>query len=149
MTVPCAIRDALPSDQAFIRDAWRGTFHLGGLGCFVPPTSSQEQGRRFNVPCDREHYHREMARLFDRLLPKASARVACDEEDPDTLLGFAVFTGPELHFVYVKQDFRRGGVATRLLAGLPITRFTFLTHAGNEALKPAKRGWAFTPRWTL
>ena len=133
MKLPIVLRPGAASDLAYVCDSWRTTFHLGygALGS------------------ERKHYHQEISRLFERILPKASVRIACDPTDPDVIVGFAVFTDTELHYAFVRKDFRRMGVATALLADLPIRSFTFLTRKGEEALKPRARGWAFTPRWTF
>ena len=117
-----------------MKSGWRGTFRTAGVGV---------EG------ADAEHYHREIQRIFDRILPRATVKIACDPKDPDNLVGFAVFTGTELHYVYVKQDFRKLGAVRDLLAGLDIRSYTFKTLPGERRLRPATRGWAFTPRFTI
>jgi GNAT superfamily N-acetyltransferase len=76
---------------------------------------------------DREHY-----------------RIACDPSDPDTIVGFVAFHGPELHYAYTKQDFRGMGVQKQLLEGQHIDAYTF--HSNNA--RPPK-GWRFKPRFTI
>lgn len=131
---PFRIRDAVAGDEAFIKSAWRGTFRTAGVGV---------EG------AEPEHYHREMQRLFDRLLPTATVRIACDPQDDDNLIGFAVLTGHELHYVYVKQEFRKLGAVPALLEGLDIRSFTFKTLPGERRMRPRSRGWNFTPRFTI
>ncbi|MDB4982600.1 MAG: hypothetical protein JWM82_3352 [Myxococcales bacterium] len=150
MTSPFLIRPGVDSDLAFVKDSWRSTFCLGGFGCSIPePLSTAGNRKRQTVLPEKTHYHNEMTRVFDRILKRATVRVACDSKDPDSLVGFAVYTGTELHFVYVRLALRESGVAKALLEGLPIRTFTFLTQSGNEYLKPTARGWQFTPRWTI
>lgn len=138
MSLPFILRDGVDTDLGFVKDSWRGTFHLGGYGA---------------QDAEREHYHEEMTRLFERLFKRDRSRVrirvACDPKDQDSILGFAVTSGDELHFVYVRQDFRKLGVARALLEDLGVKKFTFATRSGVVRLKPRERGWAFTPRWTL
>jgi hypothetical protein len=131
---PFRIRDAVEADSAFVKSAWRGTFRTAGHGV---------------EDADPEHYHREMQRIFDRLLPSATVRVACDPDDADSLIGFIAATGDELHYAYVKQDFRKLGVVPAMLEGLDIRRFTFKTQPGERRMRPKTRGWLFTPRFTL
>lgn len=131
---PITVRPADISDWDFIRKSWRATFLNGGPAV---------QG------ADKQHFFDEMTRVFAAICPTAEARMACDPEDADNVLGFAVYTGPELHFVYVLQDFRRMGFVPRLLSDLNITRYTFSTIQGVRRLRPLERGWAFTPRFTL
>lgn len=134
MASPFLIRDWVAADDHFVKSGWRGTFRTAGVGV---------EG------ADAEHYHREIQRIFDRILPRATVKIACDPKDPDNLVGFAVFTGTELHYVYVKQDFRKLGAVRDLLAGLDIRSYTFKTLPGERRLRPASRGWVFTPRFTI
>lgn len=132
--LPFLIRAGKPSDRAFVENAWRATMLATSPAC---------------VGADPKAFHNEMTRLFERLLPSATVRVACDPKDPDTLVGFVCFTGPELHYVYVAGPFRKLGVVPMLLAGLDITRFTFKTLPGERRLKPKERSWVFAPKFTL
>lgn len=128
------IREARDEDRAFIENAWRAT-----MLATCPAASGAGP----------QHFHREMSRVFSRLLPKALARVACDPKDPGTLVGFAVMTGPELHYVYTAGDFRELGIVPLLLAGCDIRRYTFRTPQGDRRLKPRERNWVYTPRFTI
>lgn len=64
--------------------------------------------------------------LIERLLARSRCLVACNVDDPDQLYGFAVgesFGAPmssvfALHYVYVKQTFRRMGIGGRLVLAL-------------------------------
>lgn len=53
--------------------------------------------------------------------PDSVLRVACLPDDPDAILGWAVITAdqpPKLHFVYVRKEARKNGIARMLLAGV-------------------------------
>lgn len=119
--------------MAFIIDAWKRSF----------------EGAPAVRGADREHYRVEMTRAIRRLCERATVRVACDPNDEDTLVGFCAFTSPdpdhaELHYAYVKKDFRGIGVMRELTNGVPITAFTFKT---PDFRAPAS--WRFTPRFTI
>jgi GNAT superfamily N-acetyltransferase len=49
-------------------------------------------------------------------------KIYCPKEDPDTILGFVVYTpvksGNILHFIYVKKDLRRQGFAANMLEAI-------------------------------
>lgn len=122
------VRPAKPEDMAFVVDAWRRSF----------------EGSPAVRGADREHYRIEMTRTIRRLLDTAECRVACNPDDPDQLVGFAAFNGPELHYAYTKQDFRGMGVARDLLEGAHIKAYTFRS---NNARPP--EGWRYTPRFTI
>ncbi len=130
---PIRVREATEEDWPFIRKAWAESFLSGGPAV---------QG------ADRDHYFREMPRLFSAIMPTASARIACHPEDDDTRVAFAVFTGSTLHYAYVLRDFRLNGVVPVMLDGLPIKSYSFTTPAGMRRLKPHVRGWSFLPRFT-
>lgn len=114
--------------MAFVIDAWKRSF----------------EGAPAVRGAEREHYRTEMTRAIRRLCDHAEIRVACDPTDEDTIVGFVAFTGGELHYVYVKRDFRGLGIAKDLLKGVPITAYTFTT-----PLARPRKGWAFTPRFTI
>jgi GNAT superfamily N-acetyltransferase len=98
--------------------------------------------------CDREHYRIEMTRAIRRLCDYAEVRIATSPDDDDHLLGFAAFTktgdGAELHYVYVKADFRKMGIAKALLSGVNVKSYTFR----SKSARPT-RGWAYTPRFCI
>ncbi len=96
-------------------------------------------------------YARFMGRLIEELRTEEGAYtlIATDEEDEDLFLGFAVIKEPELHFVYVKHEFRKQGIAKLLLADRNIDRITTTTRKCVERLKPAERGWELRPRLTI
>jgi hypothetical protein len=96
------LRDARPEDEAVIMRAWLVGFHKGG-----------DWPRR--VP--KERYFREHKATVQRLLAKSLTIVACNPEREWQVLGFLCYSGPVLHWVYVKQMYRgeRGmGVATAM-----------------------------------
>ena len=133
MSSKLRIRIAKPGDMVFVIDAWKRSY----------------EGAAAVKGADREHYRIEMTRAINRLCDRAEVRVASDPLDEDTLVGFAAFTrsasgAAELHYVYVKRDFRQMGIARDLLEGVPVTAYTFRTPIWR-----ARSGWAYTPRFTL
>ena len=114
--------------MAFVVDAWKRSFE----------DAPSVKG------CEPEHYKAEMTRAIRRLCAHGTVRIACDPTDEDAIVGFAAFTGPELHYVYVKQPFRKMGIARMLLDGVAITRYTFRS---RQARPPS--GWRYTPRFTI
>ena len=129
MSLP--VRDFRPSDFAFVLDAWR---------------KSLEAAPGFRG-ADHEHFRHEVEAAVTRLVRRGYCRIAYNPADDDHLIGFAAYgdypskAWKELHFVYVKRDFRGKGIARRLLEGLDIGSYTFLT----ATVRPPKK-WAYTPR---
>ncbi len=128
------VRDAVDEDRDFIENAWRAS---------MLATCPAAHG------ADPKHFHMEMGRVFDRLRPSATIRVACDPKEPSNLVGFIAATRNELHYAYVAGEFRRLGVVPQMLDGLKITQMTFRTPPGDRRLKPRDRGWIYCPRWTI
>lgn len=87
--------------------------------------------------------------LQRRLLARAKCLVALNPDDHDQRLGYLIYEPtlpPIVHFIQVKQDFWRKGVATALLAAAGIKReekaiYTFLCHFGRVVPK----GWVYVP----
>lgn len=50
--------------------------------------------------------------IFKR--PEATIRLAVLSDDEDVVLGWAVYEGPRLHYIYVNRDFRKAGIGTAL-----------------------------------
>jgi GNAT superfamily N-acetyltransferase len=64
----------------------------------------------------------------------ATALVTCAADDPDQILGFLVHEGPVVHYLYVKELFRRKGLATALLDSAQIPPVFFYTHRTDDAV---------------
>jgi hypothetical protein len=148
--VSLPIRLGRPSDMAFVIDSWTKSYEGG------PPYRG----------CSFEHYRTDMTKAIRRICDKAELRVAYDPKDDDHLVGYACFTGRELHYLYVKKDFRAEVTPEHLLRDAQIDSFTFGGRHIQDALdgfrgahyetdpegkrhwKPPS-GWRFTPRITL
>lgn len=60
-----------------------------------------------------ETYHRALSGLIGR--PDITIKVSCLKEDPSVILGYSVAHGAVLDWVYVKDDWRRIGIASSLI----------------------------------
>jgi GNAT superfamily N-acetyltransferase len=98
--IPVAIRLGRPSDLPYVVDSWVKRGH--------------DRGERLRVATARV---REILARPDSVL-----RVACLPDDSDAIIGWAVISTdepPTLHYVYVRKDARKQGIARLLLAGVP------------------------------
>jgi hypothetical protein len=132
-----------PHELNYVRKTWLWA-HAQGASDFVDAVGGGET------------YFREHARLRDVAIEHAAVSIAYRPSVPTGICGFAV-TGrseramgrfmPLVHFVYVKDRWRRLSVAKLLLApllhGLTVTEFTHRTEI-VEAL-PVPQGWKFNP----
>ena len=63
-----------------------------------------------------ECYHHEHSEVIKRLLDRGEVRIAGWSEDPETIIGWCCVEPATVHYVYVRKEFRRRGIA-RLLLG--------------------------------
>lgn len=117
MSLPIAIRQAHSGDLAFIYSSWLRSFK-GSRDKHVSP----------------EVYFEGQHELIGNLLDSANttALVATPAYDAGIILGWCVKTNDTLHYVYVKEAFRRMGIA-KLLVG-SFTQHSHLTPYGAKAL---------------
>ena len=125
-----ALRLATPADRPFIHSTWL-------------------KGQRFNNPFFAETeptaYYAAYGAIVDRILdnPTTTVAVACLSDEPDVIVGYSVTTAPGiLHWVYVKKQWRKNGVAKMLVADT-IKTVTAITYAGLQIAK--KRKYTFNP----
>lgn len=121
------IRPAGEPDWHFIKSSWMRSYWESGDAPKV----------------DYKTYWEEFGRIVDRLLPKAE--VATFESAPTEILGYVVRDRDWniVHWVYVKQPYRRQEIATTLLVG--VEEFTISTRAGrklNQRLNLKFNPWA-------
>lgn len=88
------------SDQAMIYATWRNGRYYG----------MKDKNRGDSVAIFKELTHE-----ITNAMSKAQVRIACLEDDPTIIVGYVVFHGNHLDWVYVKEDYRKQGVASLLV----------------------------------
>ena len=66
-------------------------------------------------------YREQFSKIIKHALDSKVFLVACSAEEPDNMYGFVCFEPsdpPLIHFVYVKELYRRGGVASALVSAV-------------------------------
>jgi GNAT superfamily N-acetyltransferase len=102
--------------------------------------SNRDNGMSFGHGAQFDVYWTMHERLAKRLARGGEVLLATMPDAPDVFVGWACFDAGALHYLYVKKNFRRGGVATKLLEA--IGPRSVITHA------PApQREWA--RQWLL
>ncbi len=119
------IRGYLPGDEAFIFSTWlRGLYY--GNSWF----------REIDKDLFMENYHRAISSILSK--PGVEISVSCLKEDPETILGYAVYERGRsaLHWVFVKEVWRKFGIMKRLIPSDQEWKcVTHLTTVG-KAIKP-------------
>jgi len=101
--VVIAMRDATDSDIAFIFSSWLKSFRNGLMNKMV----------------DNSIYFAEHHKVVERILARAKLTLAVNPEAPEDIYGYICHEKIDnifcLHYVYVKQPFRRRGVMKALM----------------------------------
>ncbi len=86
-----------------------------------------------------QHYEHVLKTIL--LNTKVSTLIACLKEDEDVALGYSVIQNDILHWVFVKPQWRKIGLA-KDLTPTDIKEVSHLTVVGSQ-IKP--KGWKFNP----
>ena len=78
------------------------------------------------------NYHKILEALVTA--PTTTITVSCLLEDPDVILGYSVYTGKKLHWVFVKSAWRSIGIAKSLIPQ-GVDTVTHLTKVGSGILR--------------
>lgn len=115
-----AIREYRPDDEAFIFSTW-----LRGL----------KFGNDWFELIESAAYYKSYHAVIEAILksPEVLIRVACLREDPEVILGYSVASGHRLHWVQVKDRWRKIGIAKSLVPQ-EVTIVTHLTKVGRSIL---------------
>ena len=131
-------RDPVPADVPFILDSWIRSFRESPWAGCVPNNQFYDVTRS----------------AIEGLLERgAKLVVACSRVDSDQILGWActekVRGGDAAHFVYVKDPYRRRGLATELLnhgtANPQAQDRKFYTFRTRCASYFSRHGWVHEP----
>lgn len=139
------IRAAVQSDMAYILNSWSRAAHAHFESSLF--LSKQGPATPFGL----------WKRLFDDwqalLIARSVALVACDSDDPSTILGYLIHETPDaspktIHYLQTKRDLMRKGVASALLAYAGISRddscvYTFTSPIQGKIRTPDN--WVYVP----
>lgn len=108
---PFVLRGGRTTDAPLIFSSWLKSYWHATKG------DQRVQGPLFFA----EHH-----KLIERLIEKSVVVCACNPEDSDQVFGWAMGTpGEVLHYVYLREPYRRFGLAGRMLDTLRIERCAF------------------------
>lgn len=85
-------------DLACIYSTWRNSAYFG-----------MEKKER-----NADRFFKKQTAIISQTLSDALVRIACLEEDPNMIIGYAVSTGDHLDWIYVKVEYRNKGIGTML-----------------------------------
>lgn len=133
-----SIRHATDDDRNFILKSFL-------LGTYYGDTWFSKIPKRIFM----DNYKKVAEALFNKC--KNSIRIACLPDEPDVILGYSILNSSStvLHFLYVKDRWRRKGIG-RQLTPTSVTSVTHLTSLGETLIKklvpePLFNPFNFTP----
>lgn len=76
-----------------------------------------------------DNYHKVIDKILSR--PQIKSKIATLKEDPGVILGYSIYEGHTLHWVFVKQVWRKIGLAKSLVPG-DTSQTTHMTKIGYK-----------------
>ena len=107
----------MEKDGNFIYHSWGNSYREAALGAWG------------DIP--KATYYKRVRLRIDTLLKRgAELKIACDPDNQDIILGWMCAESPVLHYVYVKEAYRKQGIALTLLnaCGLSSTNVIPCSH---------------------
>lgn len=96
------IRLGLPSDLEFIYATWLNSYW-----------ADSQKYQQITGPTFFTEYPKVLDRILDS--PETQVSVACSSSDENIIYGYLVSSPPVAHYLFVKSNFRRWGIARSLL----------------------------------
>jgi GNAT superfamily N-acetyltransferase len=131
--VQLAVRSPTQRDIEFITSSWLRSFRDGYFVSTVP----------------NRIYFNQHHKILEKLIPRATCLIACNEMDPDHIYGYVIAEVMDqhlvVHYIYVKDSLRRFGVAKKLvqhlLRSLPVVQDRIITTHQTHKSKALLHGW--------
>jgi GNAT superfamily N-acetyltransferase len=116
------IRERASTDDAFIYTSFLKGLRYGSSEWL----SKMPEGMFYN------QFNKYLKNLIER--PQITIKIACLPDDPDVILGYIVYESGCIHWIFVKDSFRRMGIGKMLFPN-NITRCSHLSKIGNSLAK--------------
>lgn len=116
--VKIIVRRGCMNDLNFIYATWLNGYYFGSkdIQAIHKPTFMLE-------------YHKVIENILSK--PSTQVAVAALKDDEDVIIGYSVFEEPVLHWVFVKDGWRKMGVG-KTLTNLPFKICTHQTYKGQK-----------------
>lgn len=128
------IREWTDSDKQFILTTWLKGFYFGNRlprDIDEADTSNRHWMQYWMEDLELDNYKLHYRKVIDHILSKPNIKitVSCLLEDPGTILGYSVTEDKILHWVFVRQDWRKIGLSKDMMPS-GINTVTHLTKSG-------------------
>lgn len=134
------IRDAESRDEGFVASNYVATARM---------CAPKGQVRRMPQGAFTEYHYAHIGSLLKRV----GAKVAANKDDDETLYGFSVVEGQQVHCVYVSKAYWRSGIGRALLGNLSVSDVVFrlwpntMHGSDTEWMWPKIENLTFLPYW--
>lgn len=88
-------------------------------------------GNEFYNKIEKASFFKNYEVIVKQILDKSQTVVAVLQEDEDVILGYSIGAPEVLHFVFVKQAWRKQGIAKKMFNLYNFTTVTHLTKVGD------------------
>lgn len=132
-------RDGRAADVPLLFSSWLGS---------MKDSMVESKGRipDISIRVTSPVFHAGQHARIDALIADADTRIRCAAlfEDLDTVLGWSIARGDCLHYVFVKDAWRRQGIG-RALIPAEVKRFSTRTRSGDSFIVPLLAGAIYDP----
>lgn len=122
------IRDFIPlTDSGFIYSTMPKSIYYSGIA--IDPDD------------DKRTWFEDFYKYLQALIPESEISIACTTDDINFIVGYSVVAGRTLQFVYVKEDYRKQGIARLLVKHNKQIRevnMGFVTRVGDAIIEEHK-----------
>lgn len=134
------LRPGVQADHNFVRKWWLTSYADSAWARAMTPWDVWQKGTTSKAYWTGHHA------LVDSLLERATLTIATWPEDTWTIVGFAVTEHDVVHYVYVAHDYKRQGVARRLLEGFDGCLRVRYSHRSRAcSALPIPKHWTYDP----
>lgn len=121
------IRDAQGTDLPFIYSTWLKNLYYGS---------------HWFREIDKDRYFDKYKRVVTSLITHSTVKIACLSSEPEVIIGYVVYRGDTLHWVYVKKAWRQMGIAKELV---PVNDIRWVSHLTKIGKQLRRKEWRFDP----
>jgi GNAT superfamily N-acetyltransferase len=121
-----SIRNYKEEDKAFVISTWLKSFYTN-----MP---SYKVNSRYYIKPESNEFYKFHSKVVQSVLekPLTTVLIACNEEDENQIFGYIIYDENCMHWLYVKQVYRRNGIGTRLLKEADFFDCKIATHLSND-----------------
>lgn len=117
-------------DSGFIFSSYpKGVYH--GSSTAINPVSdtTSKEYRDF-----KDQWFKAFFEHVKHQLATAQVFIACLAEDPDAIIGYCIINSTTLEFIYIKEPYRKQGIAKLLIKNKEIKNVNNITRVGSAIL---------------